>query len=126
MPAPVWSSAVAATSIVPLTVWPGVGVTKLVIGPAACAKVALYGLAVVVEDGGERRERFEEAAPLVDAAHALHEQALGRRLDDVRAVDLAELDLEVALVPDERAVDRLLPHQLAEGGVDHLAVAEED
>src|SRR3954451_18174951 len=46
MPAPVWSSAVAATSIVPLTVWPGVGVTKLVIGPAACAKVALYVLAV--------------------------------------------------------------------------------
>ena len=38
----------------------------------------------------------------------------------------AELDLELRLVPDERAVDRLLAAQAPEVGVDHLPLAEVD
>ncbi|MEZ4312197.1 MAG: hypothetical protein R3F14_29565 [Polyangiaceae bacterium] len=83
-------------------------------------------LAVHLEDGAERGERLQKAAPLVEAAHALHQEALRGGLDDVGVVDLAELDLEGALVPDEGAVDGLLAAQAAKDGVDALAVAEED
>nr|WP_231864925.1 hypothetical protein [Sorangium cellulosum] len=83
-------------------------------------------LAVDLEDGRERRQRLEQAAPLVDAAHALHEEALRRRLDPVGVVDLAELDLERPLVPQERAVDGLLAAEPAERRVDDLALAEVD
>ena len=39
-------------------------------------------------------------------------------------VHRAELDLELRLVPDERAVDRLLAAQAPEVRVDHLPLAE--
>ncbi len=64
--------------------------------------------------------------PLVEAAHPLHQQALRRGRDDVLATHAAELHLELAVVPGEQAVDRVLAHQVAGLGVDHLAVAKVD
>ena len=81
---------------------------------------------VDLEDGSERRQLLQQAPPFVHPAHALHEEALRRRRDDVRVVDRRELDLEVAGAPDERAIDRLLAAQPSELGVDDLAVAEVD
>src|SRR5437870_748269 len=44
-------------------------------------------LAVIdLEDAIERRQLLEQTAPLVDAPHALHEQALRRQLDHVGLV----------------------------------------
>ena len=83
-------------------------------------------LVIDLEDRLERRQLLEQASPLVDAAHALHQEALRRRGDDVLAGDRAELDLERAGVPDQRAIDRLFAAEAAELGVDDLAVAEVD
>ena len=44
-------------------------------------------LVVDLEDGLERRQLLEHAAPLVEAAHALHQQALRGDLDALGAVD---------------------------------------
>src|SRR5581483_5602912 len=88
---------------------------------------ALEELRVVdLEERRQRRELLAQPAPLVDAAHALHEDGLRRAADDVLVGDRAELDLERRLVPDEGAVDRLLAAQAPELRVDHLAVAEVD
>src|SRR5262249_1653293 len=74
----------------------------------------------------ERRQLLEQAAPLVEAPHPLHEEALGAELDDVLAADVLELDLELAVGPDEEAVHGLLALEAPELGVDHLAVAKVD
>lgn len=76
------------------------------------------------EHGRERRELLEQATPLVHAAHALHQDALRRRVDDVVVLHRAEDDLELRLVPDEAAVNGLFAAERAELGVDDLAVAE--
>ena len=66
-------------------------------------------LAIVdLEHGLERRQLLEQAPPLVDPAHALHQQALRRQLDHVLAPDVLELDLELALAPHQQAIDRVL------------------
>ena len=89
---------------------------------------ALHQLGVVdLEDRGQRRELLEHAAPLVDAAHALHEQALGARGDGARLdADGAELEVEVAVVPDQEAVHRRLAAELVQLGVDQVAFVEVD
>ena len=84
-------------------------------------------LAVVdLEHRLERRQLLAQAAPLVDAAHALHQQALRRQLDHVLATDVLELDLELAVAPHQQAIDRLFAGEPAQLGVDHLAVAKVD
>src|SRR6185312_13279992 len=84
-------------------------------------------LAVVdLEHRLERRQLLAQSPPLVDAPHALHQQALRRQLDDVLAPDVLELDLELALAPHEQAIDRVLAAQPTELRVDDLAVAEVD
>ena len=83
-------------------------------------------LVIDLEDRGERRQLLEQAAPLVDAAHALHQEALRRGRNHVLVADRAKLDLEAAAAPDQRAVDRLFAAQPPELGVDDLAVAEVD
>ena len=74
----------------------------------------------------ERRQLLEQARPLVEAAHALHQQALRARRDHLAAAHGAEHDLELALAPGQQAIDRVLALQRAGLGVDHLAVAEVD
>src|SRR5690606_1520679 len=72
-------------------------------------------------------ELLEQPAPLVDTAHALHEEALRARVDRLLVdADLAELEVELALVPDEEAIDRGLAAELAELGVLERAVLEVD
>ncbi len=79
-----------------------------------------------LEDRRERGKLLEQATPLVDAAHALHQDALRRRADDVVVLHWTEHDLELGFVPDERAVDCLFAAERTELCVDHLAVAEVD
>ena len=55
------------------------------------------------------RELLEETPPLVEATHPLHQQGLGREIDDVSTTYSAEQDLEVALAPGQQAVDGLGP-----------------
>ena len=84
-------------------------------------------LAIVdLEHRLERRQLLAQAAPLVDAPHALHQQALRRQLDHVLAPDVLELDLELAFAPHQQAIDGVLAAEPAELRVDHLAVAEVD
>src|SRR5215468_9125462 len=83
-------------------------------------------LVVDLEDGLERRELLEETPPLVEPAHPFHEQALRREVDHVLAPDRLELDLELAVGPDEQAIHRVLALQPAELGVDDLAVPKVD
>ena len=64
-------------------------------------------LMIDLEDRGQRRQLFTQSAPLVYAPHALHEDALRGGADDVVVLHRREDDLELGLVPDERAVDRL-------------------
>ncbi|PRQ05660.1 hypothetical protein ENSA5_02040 [Enhygromyxa salina] len=78
------------------------------------------------EDLVEGGELLEQSTPLVDPAHALHEQALGRLLDDRVAVDVLELDGEAAVGETEEAIDRLLGLQPAHLGVDDRAVPKPD
>jgi hypothetical protein len=83
-------------------------------------------LVVDLEDRLHGRKLLEQASPLVEAPHPLHQQALGRQVDDVLAADVLELDLELAVRPDEQAIDGLLPLEPAELGIDHLAIAKVD
>src|SRR5262249_9650833 len=81
---------------------------------------------VDLEDGLERRKLLEQPAPLVEPAHALHEQPLRRQLDDVAAPDVLELYLELAVGPDEQPIDRVLALQPAETDVGDRSVADVD
>ena len=78
------------------------------------------------ENRVEGRQLFEQAAPLVDAAHALHQQALGALRDHGVARDVLELDLEAALREAQQAVDRGVPLQTTHGRVDDLSIPEPD
>src|SRR5262249_44264514 len=84
---------------------------------------------LVMVDGEARLERgqlLEQTAPFVEAAHALHEQALTRQLDDVAAVAYRgpELDVEGALVPHHQAIDCVLAFEPPELRIDDLVVLE--
>ena len=84
-------------------------------------------LLVHLEDAGEGRELFEQAAPLVESTHALHQQALHRARDGRRVrAHLAELEIEVALAPDQEAIHGRLAGLVAELGVAELSFFEED
>ena len=84
-------------------------------------------LAVVdFEHAIERRELLQQSPPLIDAAHAFHQEPLRRQVDLVVLVVGLKLHRERALVPDEHSVERLLTLEAAGLRVDHLAVAEGD
>ena len=72
----------------------------------------------------ERRELLDEPAPLVGAAHALHDEDGGRLLDDLLARDGPEVDLEIGLVPDEHPVDGLFAAERAHLGIDGATAFE--
>ena len=74
----------------------------------------------------QRRQLLEQARPLVEPPHALHQQALRARRDHLAAAHGAEHDLELALAPGQQAIHGVLALQRAGLGVDHLAVAEVD
>src|SRR5690606_13831553 len=84
-------------------------------------------LVVDLEDAVERRELLEQASPLVHASHPFHEDALraGRDGDLVHA-HLPKLEIELALVPDEEAIDGRVAAELAELGVLKRPVLEVD
>src|SRR5690606_32803178 len=77
-----------------------------------------------LEDVVERWDLLEQPAPLVDAAHSFHEERLGGAGDPLLGADGAEVDLELALVPEEQAVDGRFRPELAELRIDELPVAE--
>ena len=82
---------------------------------------ALGELVVVdLEDRLERRQLLEHAAPLVQAAHALHEQALGGDLDALGPIHRDELHLELALEGVEHPVEGVLALEPAQLRVDDL------
>ena len=79
-----------------------------------------------LEDAVERRELLEHPPPLVEPPHPLHEDALRREVDALVAPHRAKVDLEGAVVEDERAIHGALTDDAAHLGVDDLAFAEED
>jgi hypothetical protein len=54
---------------------------------------------VDLEPVRQRRELLEQARPLVEPAHAFHQEALRARRDRLSTPHRAELDLELAVVP---------------------------
>jgi hypothetical protein len=79
-----------------------------------------------VEHRHQGWQLLEQASPLVDPPHPLHQDPLRRHLDDVVRLDDRELDLERTLVPDERAVNCFFAAERAELRVDDLSLAKQN
>jgi hypothetical protein len=86
---------------------------------------ALGELGVVdLIDRVDRGELLLQAPPLVHATHALHQEALGRRLNAPRPFDRLEVDLEVAVFPGQEPVDGVLAPQFPGLRVDDLTIGK--
>src|SRR5205823_482470 len=60
--------------------------------------------AIDLEAMSERRQLLEQSRPLVEPAHAFHEQALRARSERFASAHGAELDLKFALTPRQQPV----------------------
>ena len=95
---------------------------EVLFGELALAFLELLG--VDGEQRVERRQLLHEPTPLVDPAHALHEDALRALGDDLVTVDRLELDVEVTVALAEQAIDRRLALEPTHLRIDDGTIAE--
>src|SRR5690606_21090315 len=83
-------------------------------------------LEVELKSRVQRRQLLEQPTPFIETAHALHEQTLGRHLNDVAPPDRTKQYLERTIGPRQQTVHRILALQAPGFGVDDDTIAKID